>query len=225
MKLINGLLRPGKIIKVLDNGKIKAIVPGLFNTTDDTLIPPIMPFNEMIGGHPNSFSTPITGEEVWVLNLTDNPLQLYWFRKDNHIQNNENLFKESGVEHVEVICNKEIDGKYATLYFSNGLGWILRNDKSMLQISPDGSIQLGMGIAHRNIEIKKDIINIGDGEHPACLGDKVEEILSNICVLLQSLSDVASKSPYTASLSPVLNQAKQINNQISSIKSTHVKLD
>ena len=86
MKLINGILRPGNILEVLDNGKIKASAPGLFSAEDPLeLLPPIMPFYELMGGHANSYSTPIVGEECGVLNMQDNPLQLYWFRKDDHI--------------------------------------------------------------------------------------------------------------------------------------------
>ena len=85
MKLVNGILRPGEVLEVLENGKIKASAPGLFSEEDKDLIPPVMPFWELIGSHANTFSTPTEGDEVWILNLTDNPLQLYWFRKDNLI--------------------------------------------------------------------------------------------------------------------------------------------
>ena len=103
MKLINGILRPGNILEVLDNGKIKASAPGLFSAEDPLeLLPPIMPFYELMGSHANSYSTPIVGEECWVLNMQDNPLQLYWFRKDDHIENNKGIFEEGGTENVEI---------------------------------------------------------------------------------------------------------------------------
>ena len=67
MKLVNGILRPGEILEVLENGKIKASAPGLFTEEDKDLNPPIMPFWELMGGHANTFSTPIVGDEIWLL--------------------------------------------------------------------------------------------------------------------------------------------------------------
>ena len=63
MKLATGILRPGIILEVLDNWKIKVSAPGLFSSEDKDLIPPIMPFWELIGSHSNSFSTPVKGDE------------------------------------------------------------------------------------------------------------------------------------------------------------------
>ena len=97
MKLSQGILRPGRVLEVLDNGKIKATAPGLFNAQDQPLLPPILPFPSW---HANSYSSPKVGDEVWVLNLMDNPLQLHWFRKDNFTENP--VIQE---ENVEVLCN------------------------------------------------------------------------------------------------------------------------
>lgn len=225
MRLGSGTLRPGVILEVLENGKIKASAPGLFSSADVALIPPIMPFWELIGGHANTFSTPIVGDEVWVLNMSDNPLQLYWFRKDPHIDHNKEIFEEAGTENVEILCNRESKLGYATLYFADGTGWILRNDDSRLQIYPDGHIELGMNWPHRTIRIDSKSISLGDGEHPACFGDETANILLKICGLLQALGKAASTSPYTMALAPLFNQAKNIQEDIPGIKSSHVKLD
>lgn len=226
MKLINGILRPGNILEVLENGKIKASAPGLFSPEDALeMLPPIMPFYELMGGHANSYSTPLVGDEVWVLNLTDNPLQLYWFRKDNHIENNKGIFEEGGTENVEILCNRENGMAWATLYFSNGSGWVLRNDDSKLQIFPDGHIELGMDWPHRTIKIDPEAISLGDGNHRACYGDEVSTILLELCGVLEAAGKIAAMNPYTSTLSPVLNKATKIKEAIPGIISTHVKLD
>jgi hypothetical protein len=225
MKLVNGILRPGKVVEVLEHGKIKAGAPGLFTTWDHELSPPIMPFWELIGGHANAFSTPLKGDEVWILNMTDNPLQLYWFRKDDHIDANKEIFEEGGTENVEILCNRESGVGYATLYFSDGSGWMLRNDDSRLQIFPDGHIELGMNWPHRTIKIDSEAIFLGDGAHPACYGDETADILLEICGLLQALGKVAKTSPYTMALGPLFDKAKKIQENIPGIKSTHVKID
>jgi hypothetical protein len=225
MKLVNGILRPGEILEVLENGKIKASAPGLFTEEDKDLNPPIMPFWELMGGHANTFSTPIVGDEIWLLNLIDNPLQLYWFRKDDHIANNKEIFEETGTANVEILCNRETGVGYASLFFSDGTGWMLRNDDSRLQIFPDGHIELGMNWPHRTVTIDSESIRLGDGAHPACYGDETAVILLKICGLLQNAAIAAKTTPYTMALSPIFDCAKTIQEEIPGIKSTHVKID
>lgn len=225
MKLLNGILRPGEILEVLENGKIKASAPGLFAEEDKDLNPPIMPFWELIGSHANTFSTPIVGDEVWVLNLTDNPLQLYWFRKDDHVEANKDIFAETGTANVEILCNRESGIGYASLFFSDGTGWMLRNDDSRLQIFPDGHIELGMAWPHRTITIDSDAIKLGNGAHPACYGDECADILLKLCGLLQNAAKAAQTTPYTMALVPIFNLAKTIQEDIPGIKSTHIKID
>ena len=225
MKLVNGILRPGEILEVLENGKIKASAPGLFTEEDKDLNPPIMPFWELIGTHANTFSTPVVGDEIWLLNLIDNPLQLYWFRKDDHITHNKEIFEETGTANVEILCNRESGVGYASLFFSDGTGWMLRNDDSRLQIFPDGHIELGMNWPHRTITIDSESIRLGDGAHPACYGDETADILLKICGLLQMAAVAAKTTPYTMALAPIFDCAKNIQEDIPGIKSQHIKLD
>ena len=45
MKLEKGIIRPGIVLEVLDNGIIKASAPGLFSYSDDPeKMPPIFPW-------------------------------------------------------------------------------------------------------------------------------------------------------------------------------------
>ena len=109
MKLNKGTMRPGTVLEVLDNGIIKASAPGLFSFVEDpALLPPIMPW--FIGSNSNSFSKVNKYDEVWILNFSDNPQQLYWFRKDPVTDNNELCVPgtENSImqdENVEIICN------------------------------------------------------------------------------------------------------------------------
>lgn len=227
MKLINGILRPGEVLEILDNGKIRASAPGLFSSKDKNNLPPIMPFWELVGSHANSFSTPILGDEIWVLNLTDNPLQLYWFRKDNHIEANKEIFDETGTTNVEILCNRETGMSWASLYFSDGTGWVLRNDDSKLQIHQDGSIELSMNWPSRAIKIDSDAIHLGgsDKEQPAVYGDELVDILVEICGVLEAVALLASANPYTSHLSTALNKASEFKDKIPGILSDHVKID
>lgn len=229
MELSAATLRPGKVIEVIENGygKIKAHVPGLFTAEDKDLNPPIMPFFEIQGPHANQFSMPNVDDTVWVLNLYDNPRQLYWFRKDNHKVNNEAIFSEDGATNVEILCHRKIGeggSGHAILYFSDGSGWILRRDNSRLQIFPDGHIELGMEDPKRVVTIDNEAIKLGGVDHPGCFADKTKERLDEICNLLLNAAKAAQSNPYTMSLTPVFNKAQQILDKTQEIVSDHVKL-
>ena len=223
MKLVNATLRPGKIMEVLENGKILAEVPGLFSSEDKDKLPPIEP---MFHGAENAFSKPKQYQEVWVLNMEDNPQQLYWFRKDNLIENNKELMAE---ENVEILCNRAAGIGWATIYFSDGSGWVIQKESSIIQIRQDGSIVMKMDWPHRTFEISSKAINIGsEGQaaHPAAYGDKVEDILVDLCTLLKSMQLVANTNPYTVMLSKVMKpQIKKIQEKIGTISSQHVRID
>lgn len=233
MKLINAILRPGEILEVLENGKIKASAPGLFSSSDDpTLLPPIMPFWELMGSHPNIYSTPIVGDEIWVLNLTDNPLQLYWFRKDPHIDNNKDIFLEAGETPVEILCNTESGVGYASLFFSDGTGWVLKNDQSRLQIDANGDIMMTHGFPNRNMLINTNGVYLGvdfdnlDGEntHSVAYADKLMDVLNAICGVLELTALAAKANPYTMALEMPLKKISNAKKMIAEIESPHVKI-
>lgn len=229
MQLMYAALRPGKVIEVIEGGqgKIKAHVPGLFTVEDKDLNPPIMPFFEICGAHSNQFSTPCVDDAVWILNLADNPRQLYWFRKDDHKVNNEEIFSSDGATNVEILCHRKLGeggSSHAILYFSDGSGWILRKDASRLQIFPDGHIELGMEDPKRVVTIDGEAIKLGGADHPGCFADKTKERLDEICNLLLNAAKAAQSNPHTMALVPVFNKAQQIMDKTQEIVSDHIKL-
>lgn len=224
MKLLNGILRPGTVTEVLDKGNIKATVPGLFSPNDspDTL-PPIYPFT---GWNANKFSSIKQGENVWVLNFSDNPMQLYWFRKDD-IDNNNELMKE---ENVDIICNRETSFGWATIYFSDGSGWVIKNDDSIIQIDKDGNILLSKSSEpHRTIHINDDGISLGSkgkSAHPAVYADELTNILQNIQISLELVQKAALNTPFTMGIATALGTKPiELKLMIPKITSPHVTLD
>lgn len=223
MKLANGVLRPGVVMEILEGGMIKAIAPGLFNAEDPIEnLPPIRPF---FSNQCNSFTKPTQYDEVWILNFSDNPLQLYWFRKDNYKENDKELM---GEENVEILCNRETGLGWATIYFSDGSGWVIRKDGSQIQIRENGSILLKTDTPHRVIDINPSSISIGDegkSEHSAAYGDKTQKALEEILALLQALAVKASISPYTIALSTaIFAKLPGIQQAVSKVSSPHVTI-
>lgn len=227
MKLNKGVIRPGMVLEVLDNGVVKATAPGLFGFDDDTSkLPPIMPWQ--IGSNSGSFSKPNLYDEIWIFNFSDNPRQLYWFRKDK-IHENTNVPSINSEENVEILCNKEIAGEWCTIYFSDGTGWIIGKGDSIIQINPDGNILLSNGLPNRDIEIAGDAIRLGTAgksNKPVAYGDKVEDVLISLCSMLGSIAQVALANPYTVNIGTALmTQLGNVTSKISGISSSHIKID
>jgi hypothetical protein len=225
MKLSKGTIRPGMVLEVFDNGEIKATAPGLFTFVEETeKLPPILPWQ--IGSNCNSFSKPKKGDEVWIMNFSDNPRQLYWFRKDNAFNCDNIDFTE---KNVEILCNRNIQGEWATIYLSDGSGWIISKGDTVMQIRQDGSIQLNTGFAHRVIDISPKGISLGSegkSAHPAAYGDVVVDAITALTALLKQIQMVAMPNPYTAAIATVIQTSlPSVESKISKIISPHVSLD
>lgn len=207
MKLNKCTLRPGNVLQVLDGYRIKAQAPGLFTAEDDLeKLPPIMPWPS--GVNTGAWSEPEPGQEVWILNMTDNPAGLFWFRKDRTSNSSAVPQAYEGVQNVEVLCDREIGpGQWATIYFSDGSGWIVRNGFAYIQIDPDGKITLDSGTPGNKIEVGPGGISLGGSNpfsEPAVLGDKLQDVLEDINSALVAIKNACMSSPYTMAISSAL---------------------
>ena len=231
MRLINGELRPGTVLQVVDNkGSIKAAVPGLFDKQDVNVLPSIHPWPV---GAPNAFYCPKVGEEVWVLFFTDNPEELRWFRKDDYGKNNilssnngESLLNK---KNVQVLLNEESGDGWASMYFDDGSGWVVKNQESIIQLDQDGNITITNGDPHRVIEINENGISIGskgESAHPVPHGDKVQDLLEKIIDTFQAIADVAKTSPYTIAVATTIEATiEEYKNDPNYINSENVTVD
>lgn len=216
-------LRPGRVIEVMGQGNIKVEAPGLFSAEDIDYLPTVMPF---FGLHANTYSEPKIQDEVWVLNLDDNPQQLFWFRKDDRSEPNKNLESE---QNVEILCNREAGIGFATIYFSDGTGWMFRNGDSFIQIKADGSILLNPDIPSRCIHLNQESISLGSenkSAHPAAYADKLQDILEMLTTCLSTIRQAASTNSFTAPISTAIGGTpEKIKSVIPKIVSPNVTLD
>lgn len=223
MKLINAVLRPAIVLEHLGNGLIKAEVPGLFSEQDLDKLPPIMPF---FGNHSNTYSEPKQYDEIWVLNCEDNPMQLFWFRKDDHTKINQEL--EQGTN-VEILCNREVNNGLATIYFSDGTGWLFRNGNSFININADGSILLNPNLLNRTIHLCPNSISLGKengSTHPAAYGDSIQDCLEDIASCLEIVQQASSMNPYTIPISAAIGATpSKLKTKIATIVSPNVSLE
>lgn len=216
-------MRPGRVIEVLGSGNVKCSAPGLFSEEDKENLPTVMPF---FGLHANSYSEPKVQDEVWVLNVEDNPLQLFWFRKDDRTEHNQDIEQE---ENVEILVNREAGTGYATIYFSDGTGWMFRNGDSFINIMKDGSILLDPNINNRVIHCCSNSISLGskDGsKHQAGYGDEIRKALEMIQSCLSAIKTAAESNYITNPIATAIGSTiSQLNSQITKTVSPNVTLD
>ena len=177
-----------------------------------------------IGSNCNSFSQPKIYDEVWIMNFADNPRQLYWFRKDAVENDNINMTEEN----VEILCNREIGGEWATIHFADGSGWVIGKGDSIINIKADGSILLTNGMPHSTIHINNGI-SLGSpnkSKSPAAKAEDVEAALYELCTLLNNVATAALPNPYTTAIgTAILAGLPAVTNKIPNISSAHVTID
>lgn len=224
MKLSECILRPAKVVEVMDNNIIKVTAPGIFSTEDDvSKLPPVYPFIEMTK---NAFSGVAIGDEVWLLSVKDNSQELFWLRKPDSDFGYEDL---PAGKNLEVLARRESGASWAEIYFTDGTGWVIRNDSSKIVIDSDGNIVLSAPGYHKTIEINDMGISLGTkggSAEPAVLGDKLTDVLEYISIMFDSISTMAAANPYTFPLSVPINSLKAgLDDKIKHICSSYVTLD
>ena len=236
MEFAEGRMRPGVVRKVEDGGIIKASVPGLFSVEDPPeKLPPIRMFP---CGAANSITQVKELDEVWVLNFEDNPAELYWIRKDDQedAENNRKALDDTDNEKIkpgksaEVIFNKNDGGSQTALYASQESGTVLKKDDAYVQFDADGNINMGIGYPARDIKISKECIEIGAGSsagkpQPTVLGNNLEKVLNDVVEALATIQGAAKKNPYTMQIALCLEPCiLKLQNETNSILSSNVKI-
>lgn len=228
MKLKHGTMRPGKVMQVLEKGQIKASAPGLFSDQENPdNLPPIYPF---FGFHSNAFSSLKKDDEVWVLNFKDNDRQLHWLRKDNYNKCLDGFPTTEEDQNVEVIVNREYgDSTWATIYFSNGDGWVIKEDESIINIRSDGSILLKSNSEKGVIDLYKGGVSIGaegGASDNAMLYSEWDKWLKNdLCGALTAFSTALKANPYTMPAGTALDELiPKLQASGMNIKSNYVTL-
>lgn len=224
MKLYHGILRPGKILSVEPQGIIRASAPGLFSEEDKDKLPPVYPFYGICSNHANTYSSPVVGDEVWVLNFSDNPRQLYWFRKDKYTDINSDIL---GDGNVEILCNRKLDGGNASIYFTDGTGWMFSLGGSFINMTSNGNIIIKSNDG-KILDVNSGISlgSEGQSSHSACYADECIKVFNNIADILSKVQTAAMGSPYTTNIGNALSGASNtIKSSAKNIESTVVTLD
>ena len=190
MKLQNATLRPGRVLEVLDDGSIQVEAPGLFSREDGANAPAITPIN--FGGGANAFSMPKKGDEVWVMDFTDNPQQIFYLKKDNPLTHNADVAEDGN---TEGLCKKSTGTGYATLKHSDSGGWDMSSGTSKVKVDSKGTAKIET--AGAKVEVTNTGIKLGGDAHSVAYGDKVQEALEEIILTMNDLRDALACNCFT----------------------------
>jgi hypothetical protein len=227
MVLSQAHIRPGLVREIVDeNGVVKVSCCGLFSDQDDPeLLPPVYQFP--LGGA-NNFSSPKVDDEIWVLFFDDNPMELFYIRKDKFPEHLQKILG-SDYKECEVLASRELSSGMIQIYFTDGEGWIIRNVDSVINMRADGSILLDTGSAHRKIDICDNSISLGSeggSAHTAAYGDKVVKSLKMLNTILNTVAMAGKLTPFTIGMSTAIDALRPMFEQsIEEIESQHVTLD
>ena len=217
MKLVNGILRPGRILELGEAGEVKVDCPGLFTSDDKDNLPYVHPF---FTGNTGQYSQPEVYDEVWVLNFTDNPDDVFWFKKDDYRE------MDLSGEEVEIICNREIAAGWATIKFTDGSGWVISRGHTALQLDASGGIVMDIGEPYRKVHVHSGGIDLGGNSHPAAYGDKVVDCLEMISTTLEAIRQAASANVYTTPIGTAIGTTpNQLKKKIRDVISPNVNLE
>lgn len=226
MKLVNGEIRPGIVLEVLDEyGTIKGSCLGVFSDEDDpALLPPIQQWPTSSG---SSFNQPKVNDPIWVLFFNDNPQELFYFfqadtkNRSSHILGNK-------PKDAQILTSRDSELGKAQLYYSSDDGWKMSKDDTRVQIDKENNITLQKeDLQERKIAIDEDGVFLGEKENaqPAVLGNELQDCLTKIYNALQSLQIDLAGNPYTSPASTGLgDKLPSIYNQINKILSNTVSL-
>jgi len=217
-------IRPGKVLKVVDNyGTIKASCVGMFVESDDPdLLPPVY---QLFRSSLSQFSQPHEGDPIWVLTFKDNPQELaYIFRGDVR---SENPGLKNEYSDVEIQMRRTTDGADVEVSYNDSDGYNIYNHGTSLNIDNDGNIH----ICHKNgttLSVTDSGISLGtDGEsqYKAVCGEELVKLLNKFKEVLTSIKTAASSSPYTTTIANGMTGPLASLDGFDSILSGKVTLD
>lgn len=201
MELIYGEIRPGIVLKVIDEyGAIKCSCVGLFAETDDPeMLPPVYPF---LKTSPSQFCKPNIGDKVWVLFFKDNPQELFYFFQgdvkntvgDSLKSSSGDLSKYNQNNQVLLKCKSGFNG--AEISFSNEDGMKIANDSSKFNLSKEGEINLSN--ENGSIDLDTEGVHLSGTDHSVARGDIVTDRFNKLENMMKLFAKKLQASNFTA---------------------------
>lgn len=215
MDISNYEMLPSVIIDAEDPkklGRIKAQIPNISDATTMALdlLPWINP--ESMSGY-QQFSKPQKGAKVWIKMNRKNHNEL-WYLPYNEMNDSTKAFVQEHYDNdPEVVFSRANGRDVAQITYDSKQGINLKVNSHKINIMPNGDIDIlgGTGV----IKIKGSKVYTGndsDGYEPMVKGNKLQDILNNLCAAFNLLKTASSNSVECSVLIPGFDKAIQALN-------------
>ena len=209
LRLIPGVVIDNNDPKVL--GRVKAYAPGLFDTKtmDKEALPWVYPF--CMSGL-QRYSTQNTSTKIWILFIPDNPYGYFYIPFFEQFS----ITKDNISGETDIIISRVGTGGNVSVHYNSRDGFVSQVNDSKINITSGGDIINSSNGSEIKIEGGHVYFgSSGGGYEPGVLGNKLQDLFTNMITKINNLSQLAQQSPYTQALVPGFNE---LSNQISSDK-------
>lgn len=205
MELSNGYIRPGKVLKVVNNyGTIKCSAVGVFaEDADPDKLPPVIPFTKTSS---TSFSQPHEGDKIWVILFYDNPQEIFYMFQGDVGSNSADVLDNSYGD-VEIVTKRN-DGQ-AVLGWSDNDGWKMKQGPSYVSVDSNNDITLSKDDDTTTVRVDSAGVHLtsksGEEEQVTVMGDHMKDWCNSLISLLQSVSTAAKSNPQTIQIGAAID--------------------
>lgn len=195
MRLSNVELIQGVIIDVNDpnkQGRVKCIVPGIFENSDDKdCYPWINPF--CMPSY-QSFSKQMNGAKVWVIQVKDNYNEFYYIPLFDKIGTTQEFLDEKYSQNPEVVFMRDNCGQVSKITYDQQDGCMIQVNSSFINIRPDSEIHCHTETNDIHMKSGNVFVGSNDGQdyEPAVFGNKLSDILLKLKNAMATLQTAAA---------------------------------
>lgn len=221
-------LLPGVVQSTSDpeyKGRIKCIIPGIFETgTSTDNLPWVFPLGM---SRYQSFSKMMKGSKVWVLRNRDNKFE-YWYLPmfDYHSDVTKSYVSENYDNDPEVIICRDSGGKVGMLTYDDTNGFKERLNEDYIHLAPDNKIELKASDAKIIMEGSKITIGQdGDTYEPAVLGNTLVDILNDLQGAMGELKSACAADQHTMPLQTGFQKCLSILSRANTILCTNTSIN
>lgn len=221
MQLSDVELIQGTIIDVADPnklGRIKAIIPSIFENPDDKdCYPWIPPFGMT---RYQSFSKEMEGAKVWIVQVRSNYNEYYYLPLLDPIQQTREFLNSKYEQNPEIVYLRDLAGQTAKITYDDQDGCMIQVKDTFVNVKTNNEVHCH--VAGADVHIKDGSVYIGsddDGGHePAIFGNKLCTMLSNLRTAMSKLQTACGSGNDNPALASGFGEAVKALKDVDSLK-------
>ena len=205
-------------------GRIKCVIPGVLDnsTMSEENLPWIYP---QAMGRYQSFSKPIEGQKVWIINNKANYNEYWYAPFFEYNEKTKEYLDQSYENNPEVIISRDFGENSALETFDDVNGFVTKFGNNHIVLEPSGRIEcLNNGI---QMEVQADAVKCGESGgsyEPTVKYTQLESLFNQLAGVFDNLETQTPK-PYTSQYIGLFKQAASICREITKAKAPHCKVN